>query len=178
MSLDQRRAILCLLPKAKKDLRFLKNWRPLSILNTDYKLLAKLLATRLQLVIGKLVDPDQSGYIKGRFIGENIRTIIDTINFTNTFDISGYLLFLDFEKAFDSVSWDFLFKVLDSFNFGDNFKKWVKLLYTDPLLAVTNNGYSSQFFSDRERYSPGLSLFRSSLPTSCRDHGRKNTVIT
>ena len=158
LSIDQRRAILCLLPKAKKDLRFLKNWRPLSILNTDYKLLAKALATRLQSVIGSLIGLDQSGYIKGRFIGENIRTIVDTIDFTNQYDITGYILFLDFEKAFDSVSWDYLFKVLDAFNFGDVFKKWVKLLYTDPLLAVTNNGYASQFFSIERGIRQGCPL--------------------
>ena len=158
MSIDQRRAILCLLPKAKKDLRFLKNWRPLSILNTDYKLLAKLLATRLQSVIANIVGPDQSGYIKGRFIGENIRTIIDTIDYTNQFDTPGYILFLDFEKAFDSVSWEYLFKVLDAYNFGNTFKKWVKLLYTDPLLAVTNNGYASQFFPIQRGIRQGCPL--------------------
>ena len=82
LSIEQRRAILNLIPKPKKDLRYLKNWRPLSLLNTDYKILAKTLASRLQNVISNIVSSDQTGYIKGRFIGENIRTIIDLINFT------------------------------------------------------------------------------------------------
>jgi hypothetical protein len=146
LSLDQRRAILSLIPKANKDLRHLKNWRPLSLLNTDYKILAKTLATRLQSVVGNIIHADQSGYIKGRFIGENIRTIIDTLQFTSTFDVSGYMIFLDFEKAFDSISWQFLFKALEASNFGDRFIKWIKILYNEPLLCVTNNGYASQFF--------------------------------
>jgi len=59
LSDDQRRAILTLLPKADKDLRLLKNWRPLSLLNTDYKILTKALSNRLQRVIPKLVSEDQ-----------------------------------------------------------------------------------------------------------------------
>ncbi len=147
LSLDQRRAILCLLPKPNKDLRYLKNWRPLSMLNTDYKILAKTLATRLQSVIGKLISNDQSGYIKGRFIGENIRTVIDVLQYSRDINIKGYITFLDFEKAFDSVSWNFLFTLLERYNFGSKFIKWVKILYTDPLLCVSNNGYNSEFFS-------------------------------
>ena len=87
LSLDQRRAVLSLIPKAKKDLRYLKNWRPLSLSNTDYKILAKVMAVRLQAVLSSIISTDQCGYIKGRFIGENIRTIIDTLQFTNVFDV-------------------------------------------------------------------------------------------
>ena len=55
-------------------------------------------------------------------------------------------MFLDFEKAFDTVSWEFLFKTLNAFNFGESFIKWIKVLYTNPLCCVNNNGYASQFF--------------------------------
>ena len=146
LSLDQRRAVLCLLPKLNKDLRYLKHWRPLSILNTDYKLIAKTLATRLQEVIGTIISFDQSGYLKGRFIGENIRTIIDTLQYTSKINTPQYMIFIDFEKAFDSVSWDFLFKTLEAFNFGENFINWVKILYNEPLLSVTNNGYAIFYY--------------------------------
>ena len=77
LSIDQRRAILTLLPKNGKDLRWLKNWRPLSLLNTDYKILTKLLAIRLQKVLPSLVSEDQVAYIKKRYIGENVRKIMD-----------------------------------------------------------------------------------------------------
>ena len=146
LSIEQRRAVLSLIPKLNKDLRYLKNWRPLSLLNTDYKILAKSLGTRLQSVIAQIVSIDQSAYIKGRFIGENIRTIVDVLNFSQLYDIPGLMIFLDFEKAFDSISWEFLFKILEESNFGENFIRWIRILYNDPLLCVMNNGFASSFF--------------------------------
>jgi hypothetical protein len=83
LSIEQRRGILSLIPKPNKDLRQLSSWRPLSLLNTDYKILTKVLANRLQIVINNLVAFDQSGYIKGRFIGTNIRTMADLIEYSN-----------------------------------------------------------------------------------------------
>ena len=146
LSLEQRRAILSLIPKSNKDLRMLKNCRPLSLLNTDYKILAKTLASRLQNVIGKLINDDQTGCLKGRFIGKNIRTIIDVIDFTNYNQIPGLMVMLDFEKAFDSVSWQYLFKTLECYNFGQKYIRWIKLLYNRPSICVTNNGFSTPFF--------------------------------
>ena len=54
------------------------------------------------------------------------------------------MLFLDFQKAFDSVEWNFIFKVLEKFNFGESFIKWIKLMYTNPLFRVKNNGWLSK----------------------------------
>ena len=147
LSVEQRRAILTLLPKGEKDIRYLKNWRPLSLLNTDYKILTKTLATRLQKVIPKLVSPDQTGCVKGRYIGENIRILFDVLEYTSKQNISGVIAFLDFEKAFDSVSWKFLKKSLEKFNFGPYFRKWVNIIYNEPESAVINNGHASEFFT-------------------------------
>ena len=146
LSNNQREAIISLIPKPNKDLRFLKNWRPISLLNTDYKILTKLLANRLQKVIPNIVSEDQSGYIKNRYIGENIRTVLDVIEYTSLKTDPGILLFLDFEKAFDTVSWDFLLKTLDYFNFGENFKKWISIIYNQPIATILNNGHSTNFF--------------------------------
>ena len=146
LSIEQRRGILNIIPKKEKDIRLLKNWRPISLLNTDYKILTKVLSNRLQKVIHKLISTDQSGYIKNRYIGYNIRSINDIINYTHLTKTPGILLQLDFEKAFDSVSWNFLHQCLDHFNFGPSFKKWIKIIYTNPESCTTNNGYHSQFF--------------------------------
>ncbi len=146
LSIEQRRGILTLIPKKDKDLRYLKNWRPLTLLNTDYKVLTKLLARRLQKVISKLVSYDQSGYIKGWFIGENIRNIFDIIDYTKIYNKPGMIVTIDFEKAFDSIAWEFLFKTMQTFNFGEYFTTWIQILYNDSQCCVTNNGYSSQFF--------------------------------
>ena len=146
LSIDQRRAVLTLLPKANKDIRFLKNWRPLSLLNTDYKILTKLLANRLQRVLPYLISEDQAGCLKNRFIGENIRKIIDIFENTYSKKDPGLAIFIDFEKAFDTVSWQFLFKTLTRFNFGNNFIWWIQTIYNQPLCSVINNGHASDFF--------------------------------
>ncbi len=75
MSIEQRRGIITLLPKQNKNHYNLKNWRPISLLNTDYKIIAKLLANRLKLVLPYIINGDQTGYLKNRYIGENIRLL-------------------------------------------------------------------------------------------------------
>ena len=143
---DQRRGVLNLIPKANKDLRFLRNWRPVSILNTDYKILTKALAIRLQEVLPNLIHTDQVGYLKGRHISENIRIIEDMLTYTNLKRLPGFLILIDFEKAFDSIEWHFLLKSLKSFNFGQNFIRWIKILYTNIESYISNNGYFSKSF--------------------------------
>ena len=84
-------------------------------MNCDYKIAAKAIANRLKNVIPKIINNDQTGFLKGRFIGENIRLIDGIINHTKSNNIPSLLLFLDFEKAFDTVEWPFIWKTLDSF---------------------------------------------------------------
>ena len=146
LSQYQRIGILNLLPKKDKDLRYLANWRPISLLNTDYKILTKILASRLQKVITNIVNMDQVGYIKGRYIGENIRTLYDIVTYCDLNEIEAYIIQVDFEKAFDSIEWNFLFDTLDAFNFGPYFKKWIKILYTNITACVGNNGHYSKYF--------------------------------
>ena len=102
-SISQRRGIIKLIPKKDAEPYFVKNWRPITLLNSDYKIAAKAIANRLQNVLPKLINSDQTGFLKGRFIGENIRLIDGLINHTAARNIPGLLMFLDFEKAFDSV---------------------------------------------------------------------------
>ena len=113
LSTDQRRGIITLIPKKAKDIRLLMNWRPISLLNTDYKILAKVLASRLQQALKEIISPDQTSYIKGRSIGENIRLISDVIEHTTKNDTKGYIVLLDFAKVFDSVKISFLKKALE-----------------------------------------------------------------
>ena len=94
----------------------------------SYKLASACIANRLKSVLPSLISQDQSGFMPGRFIGENIRQVFYIMNYTEINNIPGLLLLVDFEKAFDSVSHDFIFKVLDIMNFGDSFKNWIKPL--------------------------------------------------
>ena len=95
-------------------------------------------------MIDKLISKDQSAYIKGRYIGDNTRLILDIFEYCTENNQDGLLLFLDFEKAFDSIEWNFLFKTLEKFNFGDNFIRWMKILYTNPLFRLKNHGWISK----------------------------------
>ena len=65
-----------------------------------------------------LINPDQTGYVKGRYIGENIRLIYDLIHYTDKTNQKGIAIFLDFKKAFDSIEWNYLLETLQLFNFG------------------------------------------------------------
>jgi len=146
MSIEQKRGVITLIPKKDKDLRYIKNWRPISLLNTDYKILTKALSSRLQVALPEIISSDQTGYIKGRYIGENIRVIQDIIDFTSLKNIKGYMLLLDFEKAFDSVNIKFLKRALQAYNFGPRFQQWIEILYYNIESCVTNNGHMSSYF--------------------------------
>ena len=95
--------------------------------------------------LSAIINNTQTGYVEGRFIGENIRLISDILNFTADQDIEGIALFIDFEKAFDSL--EYLFKALDTFQFGPDFKTWVKTLYTNISSCIINNGFASESFT-------------------------------
>jgi hypothetical protein len=139
MTFSQRLAIISLIYK-KGEKSLLKNYRPISLTNTDYKIIAFLFARRLQ----KVIDDEQTAYIKGRYIGSNARLILDIFEHWENNNQEGLLLFLNFEKAFDSDEWNFLFKTLETFNFGTNFIKWIKILYTNPIFRLKNNGWISR----------------------------------
>ena len=142
LSYTQRLSVISLIYK-KGEKENLKNYRPISLTNTDYKIIAFVFARRLQNILSKLINGNQTAYIKGRHIGENARLILDIFEYCETENSSGILLILDFEKAFDSVEWNFLFKTLQKFNIGNTFIKWVNILYTSPLFKMKTNGWLS-----------------------------------
>ena len=144
--ITHRRGLLTLIPK-KGCQKSLANKRPICLLDVLYKLIAKVIANRLQSVIGKLINKDQTGFMKGRYIGENIRLISDVIEYCKMDKKDGILLAVDYRNAFDSVNHNFIWFALKSFNFGDDIISWIKLLYHGNLLAVINNGYTSTWFS-------------------------------
>ena len=158
MSQDQRRGVLTLIPKKNKNIRELKNWRPLTLLNCDYKIFAKLMATRLQSVLSDIISTDQSGCIKGRSTFSNIRSTIDIINTCNEKNTTGLIAFIDYEKAFDTVRWTFMEKVLKKLNFGDYFRDCISLMYRDIETCVINNGHASTFFKPSRGIKQGCPI--------------------
>ena len=115
LSITQRQGIISILPKGDKPREFLKNWRPIALLNVSYKILSGCLANRLKSVLDKLIHENQKGFLKGRYIGENTRLLYEILHITEELQIPGLLLLVDFEKAFDSVSWEFLYEVMNFF---------------------------------------------------------------
>ena len=139
MPISMKTAILSLIHKSS-DKDKLNNYRPISLMNTDYKILAFVFAHRLQKVIHYLVNYDQCAYIKGRYIGCNIRNLIDIYEYCENEDVAGALINVDYAKAFDSVEHDFTYAVLQKCNFSDDSIKWISIVYKNPLFRVKNNG--------------------------------------
>ena len=82
LSISQKRGIIKLIPKKSEELYYVKNWRPLTLLNCDYKIATKAIANRLKSHLHKLINNDQTGFLKGRFREENMRLIDSVINYT------------------------------------------------------------------------------------------------
>ena len=146
MSVSQRQGTIKLIPKPDRDRYTLGNWRPITLLNVDVKILSKCLAKRVSKVIGKLVASQQTAFIKGRYIGEGIRLISDLLH-TEEQNLSGILLALDLTKAFDCVSHRYILTCLEAFNFGPSFIQWVKTLHRNISSCVLVNGFTTGYFS-------------------------------
>lgn len=131
---------LTLIPKKDKDLTQVKNWRPITLSNCDYKLITKTYSNRLAKAVADHVSKIQTAYIKGRSILDNIRLITNAhriANIDNT--VNGLLMALDVTKAFDSVRHDFIDAVLNAFGLSD-FGAIFKILYKDQLTNIRING--------------------------------------
>ena len=158
-SVTQRRGIIIkLIPKKDSDLHFIKSWCPITLLNCAYKIATKAISNRIKTVIPKLINHDQTGFLKGRFIGENIRLIDSIINYTSQQNIPGLLLFIDLEKAFDSLKWSFVNRSLKYFGFGPSLINWVRTFYNNIESSILNNGWSSNFFKLQRGVRQGCPL--------------------
>ncbi|XP_049341526.1 uncharacterized protein LOC125806062 [Astyanax mexicanus] len=148
LPLSCRRAVLTLLPK-KGDLTNLKNWRPVSLLCSDCKLLSKALASRLGKVMEQVIHIDQTYCVPGRSIFDNVHLIRDVLDVSRLLGLKTGLLFLDQEKAFDRVEHGYLWKVLENFGFNPGFIAMIKVLYSEIESAVLVD-----FFWDRLHWVP------------------------
>ena len=121
LSNSQKQAIITLIEKKGKDKRMIKNWRPISLINVDAKIISKVLAKRLEKVLPSIIHSNQNAFVKGRFIFDAVRTIDDMVDYTKRNGLSGLLIAIDFEKAFDMFNFNFLIRTLHKFNVGPSF---------------------------------------------------------
>ena len=146
LSNSQKQAIITLIEKKGKDKRMIKNWRPISLINVDAKIISKVLAKRLEKVLPVIIHADQNAFVKGRSIFDAVRTIDDMVDYTKRNNLSGFLVAIDFEKAFDTLNFNFLIRTLHKFNFGPSFIHWIRVLYNNVSSCVMNNGFTTTPF--------------------------------
>ena len=158
LSNTQRRGIIRLLFK-KDDPLELKNWPPISLLNTDYTICMKVLANRLCNVLPRIINKDQRCGIPYHSIYENLFLLRDTIDYVQHKHLLAAIISLDQEKAFDRLNHKLLHRVLTRFNFGPLFRRRVNVVYTD----ITSN-VSKIFFTVNFIYRPVLSNRRRGMP--------------
>ena len=144
MSITQRRGIICLLPKQARNPLYVSSWRPITLLNVDFKIVTKLFSKRLEKFLPDLIHEDQRGFIKNRSIHENILDVHAVISACENLDNEGMLILLDIEKAFDSLGWNFLRDVLIQYQFPQYFVEWFEIFYTGKELHVMNDGHLSE----------------------------------
>ena len=124
----------------KNGRQHIKNYRPITLLNTDMKIITKTLAKRLANVLKNIIHESQKS-VKGRKITENIHLAQDLIDAVLKDKTNAAYIFIDQEKAFDRISHTFLFKTLKRFGFGENLIKWIKIIYKDVTSRVKVNGF-------------------------------------
>ena len=147
MSISQREGIIIGIPKGDKPREYLNNWRPITLLNVTYKIGSTCIANRLKSVLLNLINEDQTGFLPGRYIGDNIRLLYDTMEYLNTNNLPGLLVSIDFSKAFDSINWNYMHKVMKEFGFGEDICQWIEAFYCNLKSSVIVNGKASPQFN-------------------------------
>ena len=143
---SQKKSIIRLIQKKGKDPTILKNWRPISLMNCDAKIFSRLVTARLEEVVSSLCSEEQLAYIKERNIMEGNRLIDYLIDHMELSGSEGFIVGFDFEKAFDSISHEFLRYVLMSYGFPPSFNDLFNTLYNGAESAVMNNGLTTKYF--------------------------------
>ena len=143
---SQRQAVIKLLEKKDQDKCLISNWRPLSLLNVDHKIISKIFASRLKKVLPNLISSQQSAYVAQRCINKSERLISDLLSVTKKMKVKGYLVTIDIEKAFDSLDRTFLLSVLDKFGFRKTFIDWIKIFLNEQESCLINGWITTKYF--------------------------------
>jgi exonuclease III len=124
----------------KKDKMEIENYRPITLLGTDYKLMTKCIATRLGEVAGDIIHPNQTGFVPKRSLYDSVRMSELMIDYAERTKQNGCIIALDQEKAYDKIDHNYLWKVLEAFGFGEDFINMIKTLYSNGYTNIMVNG--------------------------------------
>jgi hypothetical protein len=138
-------ATLTLIPKVEVASE-MKNYRPINLLNCSFKIFGRLLTSRLEKVSERLVAPEQSAFIQGRYILESVVIAYEIVHNLHKNKESGVIIKLDYEKACDRVNLDFLFEILKLRGFGDTWIGWIKKIVLGGSVSVMADGEESSPF--------------------------------
>ena len=154
LTISHEQSYLRLLPKDGKDTRLLKNWRPITLSNCDFKIITKTLSQRLSKTVCEVVSSNQTAYIKDRQISDNLHMMLHTTENINT---ESMLVSLDAEKAFDSLEHWYIKEVLKKIGLG-NFVKIFDLLYRDQKVDIILNGQDAGKYKIKNGVKQGDAL--------------------
>lgn len=148
MCKSQNTGAISLIPK-NRDKTNISNWRPVSVLCADYKILSKTLVNRLKPALEQCIGHAQTGAIKNRNIADNLQTARNVVLHFSDKEIqktklNGAIVGLDFQKAFDRVDREWIYKVMYKFDFPTKFVEWVETLYSNPVAKIYVNGEAIQ----------------------------------
>ena len=150
--------LIVLLYKEAGDRAEVSNYRPITLLNTDYKIVAKALTSRFGAELGSVVDATQTAFIPGRWIGDNVLCHLEEIDFHQHTQEPGCIVFLDYTKAFDRLDRQWVLKCMQALGFGEQAVRCVQLMQANTEAAVLFNGWRSPQFPVRGGLPQGSPL--------------------
>jgi hypothetical protein len=138
-------ALITVIPK-EKDARIMNKFRPISLLNCSYKIFTKVLTNRIGGVVDRLIESNQAAFTKGRFILESVVITHEVLHSVYHAKQRGFVLKLDYEKAYDKVNWFFLLDILEKRGFEGKWIGWIKCILRRGFVGFTNNNVEGEFF--------------------------------
>ncbi|XP_028074331.1 uncharacterized protein LOC114276709 [Camellia sinensis] len=131
------------------------DFRPISLISSIYKVVAKVLANRMKVVVPKIIDRVQSAFLSGRNIMDGVLVANEIVDWWKKTNRKGLIIKLDFEKAYDTVNWNFLFQMLENFGFGPTWTKWIKECISSARVSILVNGSPSTEFCPQKGLRQG-----------------------
>ena len=155
LPLSMTQALVTLIYKNKGDRLELRNWRPISLLCVDYKILTSMISHRLEPVLPLLIHPDQACAVKGRFIEDHLICIQDIVDYAAQFPSKSMICALDLEAAYDRADHFYLNKLLHHLNFGHRLETLMKVIFSNMYMAISINGARTGFLKQSRSIRQG-----------------------
>ena len=147
-------SFITLVPKKEKALS-LKDFRPISLIGSVYKILSKVLTNRLKLVMPSIIGDSQSAFLGGRNILDGVLIANEVEDSWVKTKKAGLIFKIDFEKAFDSITWNFLFSMLANFGFGVKWISWIQECVSTARISILVNGSPTKEFNPQKGLRQG-----------------------